>query len=122
MIVIKDYYQSRHKHSFTILNWASHFGNKADPQAIGPLREAARILQWCMDNHPVPLLPYYPRNLGIVYQRLAFITHNPEDHWRAIDAYSVYINVADPKEDGYDAVKNLVENGPHPPRPSYSSA
>ena len=34
-------------------------------------------------------------DIGILYQRLAFVTHQPADHWRAVDAYAIYLEVGD---------------------------
>lgn len=117
-IAVKDYYQARHKHAYAILNWAERKTkvNEKDPTVIGPLREAARVIEFCIANHPEPLPSYYPRNLGIIYQRIAYIVQQPEDHWKAMDAYIKFLQVAPNDEDGYETIRRVVA-GPQPPRP-----
>eukprot|EP00959_Pyramimonas_sp_CCMP1952_P235375 4918287-Pyramimonas_sp.AAC.1 len=47
-------------------------------------QEAAQTIDHAMVNHPKPMPTFYPRNLGVIQQRVAFYTHNPEDHWKAV--------------------------------------
>ena len=114
-VAIKDYYQSRHKLAYSVLSWAATHPDQSSIELIAPLREAASIIEWCIQRHPPTLPSYYARNLGIVYQRLAYVTHQPADHWRAVDAYAMYLEVGDKEEGGYDTLVRFVKEGPHPP-------
>jgi hypothetical protein len=42
--------------------------NQASAELVPPLRQAAALVEWCVERHPPPLPSYYPRNLGILYQ------------------------------------------------------
>lgn len=114
-VAIKDYYQSRHKLAYSVLSWAAAHIDPSAAELVAPLREAAAIIEWCIQRHPPTLPSYYARNLGIIYQRLAYVTHQPSDHWRAVDAYAMYLEVGDPQEGGYDTLVRFVKDGPHPP-------
>ena len=127
-VVVKDYFQSRHKVAYTLLNWglstSERHATLANQGQAPPVKEThdvvwafercVEVIEGCLESHPRPVPSFYYRNLGICHQRLWGMQPAKQEHHAAmIRAFRGYINAGSTEpnirnEGGFDAISDIV--------------
>jgi hypothetical protein len=94
-----DYWEARHQRGFKLLTLAIA---RADG---GPLfGQAAAMLEELIQRNPSPP-PYYFKNVGIAYSRLAA---RPDMARKAVDAWRTYLRLAPPGDPEIPAISRAI--------------